>query len=143
MDGLIQLRKADVSFNYNGPRYDLTKYVDGVTIEDPETKHLTRGGSGKNKKGLSYGEGTKDPKKITIDFVGFPVAYLKLIRQIWEKEDRIDVSCIDRKTGDSRVFKEALVVNNIRQLTMKDGVEEANFQLLLETFDIDEDLADD
>ena len=136
------LTNCDFGFSYNGKNYDFTKEVDSVVIEDPQFKKLTRGGSGKSKTGLAYSEGAKEAKKITITLCGLPSSYLKLLKSLFESEERIDSYCVDRKSGITRNFNNSLISQEPRQLAIQEGAESLNVILILETFDIVEEFGD-
>ncbi|WP_424244947.1 hypothetical protein Dip510_000054 [Elusimicrobium posterum] len=135
---ILQLRKCDLGFTYNGQSYDFTNEVDSVTIDDPQATHLTRGGSARNTKGLIYTEGAKSPKVVTVTLVNIDAAYSKLFKTIREEEDRLEIYCIDRKTGSKRIFKDCILQKDPLQLSMSEGAEELNISLVFETFKIDE-----
>lgn len=136
------LTNSDFGFSYNGKNYDFTKEVDSVVIEDPQMKKLTRGGSGKSKVGLPYSEGMKEARKVTITLCGIPSSYLKLLKSLYESEERIDSYCIDRKTGITRSFNNSLISQEPRQLAIQEGAEALNVLLIIETFDIVEEFGD-
>lgn len=136
------LTNCDFGSSYNGTNYDFTKEVDSVVIEDPQMKKLTRGGSGKSKTGIAYSEGMKDARKVTITLVGLPASYLKLLKSLFESEERIDSYCVDRKTGITRSFNNSLISQEPKQLAIQEGAESLNILLILETFDIVEEFGD-
>ena len=134
---LLQLRKCDFGIIYNEVKYDFTEYVDGVTIEDTESKHLVRGRTGVSKKGLIYSESLHTPKRISVSLVGLRKDFFPVFRKIYAEEDRVEVYCIDRKTGNNRVFKDAVLTQEPEQLTMTDGAEEMNLTLVFESFAVE------
>lgn len=81
---------CDFYFSRNGADYDVTAAVDSATFEDPERKHLTRGSSGQNKTGLIYTEGIKDPKTLTVAFIGLSQEMAAMLADMYKEEERTD-----------------------------------------------------
>lgn len=129
---------CDFYFSRNGEDYDLTVAVDSATFEDPERKHLTRGSSGQNTTGLIYTEGIKDPKTLTVVFVGLSQEYAAMLSDMYTKEERTDFKVVDRKTGQMRAYKEAIVSQQPRQGTMAGGAEELNIQVIFECYKVED-----
>lgn len=129
---------CDFYFSRNGEDYDLTAAVDSATFEDPERKHLTRGSSGQNTTGLIYTEGIKDPKTLTVVFVGLSQEYAAMLSDMYAEEERTDFKVVDRKTGQMRAYKEAIVSQQPRQGTMSDGAEERNIQVIFECYKVED-----
>ncbi len=129
---------CDVYFSRNGEDYDVTAAVDSMTFEDPQRKHLTRGSSGRNTTGLVYSEGTKDPKTLTVVFVGLSAEFAQMFADMYEKEERTDFKIVDRKTGQFRSYKEAIISQRPVQASMQDGVEEQNVQVILEAYRVED-----
>ena len=129
---------CDFYFSRNGADYDVTAAVDSATFEDPERKHLTRGSSGRNKDGLIYTEGIKDPKTITLVLVGLSQEMAAMLSDMYEQEERTDFKIVDRKTGRMRSFKQALISQRPMQGTMSDGAEEQNVQVVLESYQVED-----
>lgn len=125
---------CDFYFSRNGEDYDLTAVVDSAAFEDPERKHLTRGSSGQNTKGLIYTEGIKDPKSLTVVFIGLSVEFASMLSDMYAAEERTDFKIIDRKTGQMRAFKDAIVSQKPVQASMSEGAEEQNVQVIFECF---------
>ena len=129
---------CDFYFSRNGEDYDLTAAVDSAAFEDPERKHLTRGSSGQNSTGLIYTEGIKDPKTLTVVFIGLSAEYAALLADMYKEEERTDFKIIDRKTGQMRSFKDAIVSQKPAQATMSEGAEEQNVQVVFECFTVED-----
>ena len=129
---------CDFYFSRNGADYELTAAVDSLTFEDPERKHLTRGSSGRNGTGLIYTEGIKDPKSLTVVFVGLSAEYAAMLRDMYEQEERTGFKILDRKTGQMRVYKEAIVSQPPMQASMQDGAEEQTVQVIFETYQVED-----
>lgn len=135
----LQSRKCDFGYTYNGQSYDFTDQVDSVTVESPEKKHLTRGANGRNTRGLIYTEGRKDPMRVTVVFVGLHKAHANLFKEMYDEDERVEAYCIDRKTGQKRIFKECIISEKPIQTTMSEGAEELNVQVIFETYNVKED----
>lgn len=132
---ILQLRKCDLGLSINGVKYDFTPYVSGVTLEQTQAKHLTRGATGQHKKGFVYTEGLKDPNKIAIVLTGLPAYFFPLLRRHYQEETRMDCYVIDRKTGQARYYKNAIITQEPAQLTMGEGTEELDITLNLEAYE--------
>ena len=129
---------CDFYFSRNGADYDVTAAVDSATFEDPERKHLTRGSSGQNKTGLIYTEAIKDPKTLTVAFIGISQEMAAMLADMYEQEERTDFKIIDRKTGQMRSFKEAIISQRPLQGTMSDGAEEQTVQVIFESYQVED-----
>lgn len=127
---------CDFYFSRNGVDYNTTNYVDSNTFEDNERKHLTRGASGANTSGLVYTEGIKDPKTLTTIFIGISQEMAGMLSDMYDKEERTDIKIVDRKTGQMRTFKDAIVSQKPTQGTMGDGAEEQNVTVIFECFEV-------
>lgn len=128
---------CDFYFSRNGADYDVTAAVDSATFGDPERKHLTRGSSGQNQTGLIYTEGIKDPKTLTVSFIGLSEEMAALLADMYEQEERTDFKIVDRKTGRRRSFKQALISQRPLQSTMSDGAEEQTVQVIFESYQVE------
>jgi hypothetical protein len=135
---VLQIRKCDFIFGYNGVDYNLTAETDAWSIEDPQAKHLTRGSSTTNKRGIIITEGTKDPRVITITLIAPAAEYLKMFKEIYNDEERVDFSIIDRVNGSKRTLKEAIIQKEPMQATMGEGADELNISLVIETYQIED-----
>lgn len=129
---------CDFNFSRNGVDYDITAAVDSSTFEDPERKHLTRGSAGTNTRGLIYTEGIKDPKTLTVVLIGLSQEMAALLVDMYELEERTDIKIIDRKTGQMRAYKDAIVSQKPMQGTMADGAEEQNVQVIFEAYKVED-----
>lgn len=128
---------CDFSFTYNDVVYTFT-HVENMTIEDPERTRITRGSNAGNKVGIEYKEGIKEAKTITLTVLGMSAAEHNLLKQIYNARDRVEVSCISRSDGSSKVGKNAILSQSPKQLTMDDSPESMNIALMFESFDVEE-----
>lgn len=126
--------ECDFGFKYNGVTYNF-EHVDGLQIEDPESTKLTRGANAANKTGLVYKEGLKEPKRWTVNVLSTSLEIKTLLDDIYSSQARLDVFCISRVDGSSKIAKEAIMCQPPRQLQVDDSPESLNMALIFETFD--------
>ena len=136
---IFRLDNCDFGFSYNGQNYDF-EHCDGMTIEDSQAHSLTRGLNAKNKVGIMIAEGLSEPDKITIPIMNVSSSVIGLLNKIRSDQERIDAYVIDRKTGDSRFIKSAIISKRVRQLVISEGRDDLNIELCLESFDVDDKL---
>ena len=134
-----KIDNCDFGFTYGGQNYDF-EHCDGMTIEDPRSSHLTRGMNSKNKTGIIIEEGSDQPDTITIPALNMPVAVLELLNRIHANRERIEAYCVDRKTGDLRAIKNAILQKKPRQLDISEGRDSLIVNLIIESFDVDDKL---
>lgn len=133
----FKIYDSDFGIKYNGVNYDFDN-VDSITIEDPENNKLTRGANASNKTGLVYRDGLKEPKKWTVTILGMSGALKGVLDGAFESRDRLDVYCISRVDGSSKMAKNAVLCQQPQQLSIAEGPESMNVQLIFETFDSSE-----
>lgn len=133
----LKLYNCDFGVTYNGVNYDFT-HVDSLVIEDPERTRLVRGANAGNKLGLVYKEGLKEAKTVTVTLVDVPKEIHELLKTIFAEEARVDVYCVDRTTGSSKIGKNAVLSQEPKQLSLDDTAESMSVALIFETFDITE-----
>ncbi len=133
----FKLYNCDIGIKIGGVPYDFEDVAE-VQIEDPERNKLTRGSNAKNKLGLSYKEGVKDPKRWTIPILNMSVELKAVLDSAFEAQTRMDVYVIDRTTGSSKMAKEAILCNKPQQLALTDSPDSMNVSLEFETFDSNE-----
>ena len=131
---IFKIYESDFGIKLNGQNYDFD-HVDSLTIEDPETTNITRGANASNKIGLVYKQGIKDPKKWTVTIKGMSIALKDVLDAAYENADRMDVYCISRKDGSSKMGRNAVLSTQPQQLTIDDSAESMNVTLIFETFD--------
>ncbi len=137
----FKIYNCDFGIKMNGVNYDFPEVAE-VTIEDPEKNKLTRGANAGNKTGLVYKEGMKDPKKWTIPILNMSVELKGALDSAFDDQERMDVYCVDRDTGSSKMARNAILCNRPQQLTLNDSPEMLNVSLEFETFDSSEVLKD-
>lgn len=134
---IFKLYNCDLGIKINGVGYDF-EHVQSVTIEDPEKNKLTRGANASNLTGLSYKEGLKDPKRWTIPIIKMSAELKGVLDVAFADQSRVDVYCISRDDGSSKMAKNAILCNKPQQLTLDDSAESMNVSLEFETFDSSE-----
>lgn len=131
---IFKIYNCDFGFKLNSTQYDF-EHVASLTIEDPERNRLTRGSNAKNKIGLSYKDGLKDPKKWTIPLLNMSADLKSVLDIAYDEVTRIDVYCIDRTDGSKKMAGNAVLSNRAQQLTINDSAESMEVSLEFETFD--------
>ncbi len=134
---VFKIYNCDFGIKAGGVNYDFPDVAE-LQIEDPEKNKLTRGANGKNVEGLAYREGTKEPKKWTIPILNMSAELKGLMDSFYKDQTRLDVYCIDRATGSSKMAKRAILCNIPQQLTLNDSPDSMNVSLEFETFDSSE-----
>ncbi len=134
---VFKLYECDLSITYKGITYKFT-HVDSMQIEDPERTRLVRGANAGDKSGLSYKEGLKDAKTITVNVLDIPMDMHNLLKSIYDAADRVDVNCISRKDGSAKLAKNAVLSQSPKQLTLDDSAESLNVALAFESYDVSE-----
>lgn len=134
---IFKMYDCDFGIKYNGVSYDFTE-VSNLTIEDPENTRLVRGANASNKVGLSYREGLKEAKKITVVIMNMPIELKEVLDTIFKDQARIDVYCISRGDGSSKMAKNAVLCQMPQQLSLDDTPDSLNVSLAFESFDLSE-----
>lgn len=130
----FKIYDCDFGIKFNGVNYDFT-HVDSLTIEDPENTKLVRGTNAGNKIGLSFKEGLKEPKKWTIPILGMSAALKAVLDDVYNGQARVDLYCIARSDGSSKMAKNAVLCNAPQQLSISEGPESMNVSLMFMSFD--------
>lgn len=133
----FKLYDCDVGIKIDGVNYSFD-HVAELQIEDPEFNRLTRGANAGNKTGLVYKEGTKEPKRWTIPILGMSVELKDVLDGCFKEQTRLDVFCVSRSDGSSKMAKNAILCQAPQQLTLDESPESMNVQLIFETFDSSE-----
>lgn len=134
---VFKLYECDLSFTYKAVTYKFT-HVDSMQIEDPERTRLVRGANAGDNTGLSYKEGLKDAKTITVNVLDIPMDMHNLLNTIYDAGDRVDVNCISRKDGSAKLAKNSVLSQRPKQLTLDDSAESLNVALAFESYDVTE-----
>jgi len=134
---IFKMYDCDFSVSIRGQTYTFTE-VENLTLDDPESTKLIRGSNAGNKTGLVYKEGLKEAKKITLTVIGMPAELHALLKDVYNKRERLDCNCISRIDGSSKIAKNAILSQSPKQLNMDDGADSMNTALLFESFDVEE-----
>jgi hypothetical protein len=133
----FKIYNCDFGIKLNGTNYEFT-HVAELQIEDPERNKLTRGANAGDKVGLAYKEGVAEPKRWTIPILGMSADLKEVLDGAFVNQDRVDVYCIDRTDGSSKMAKNAILSNKPQQLAIAEGAESMNVSLEFETYDSSE-----
>lgn len=131
---IFKLYDCDIGIVYNGQQYDFPE-VNEVTIDDPEFTRLTRGSNARNKIGITYKEGIREPKRWTMPIMDMPIELKAVLDDAYNKRARLDVYCISRADGSSKKATNAVLCQAPQQLTLDDSPDSMAVQLIFETFD--------
>ena len=134
---IFKIYDCDICVKINGVSYDFT-HVQSVTIEDPENTRLTRGANASNKLGIAYKEGIKDPSKVTIPIIEMSLELKEVLDAAYIAKTRMDVYCISRSDGSSKMAKNAVLCQKPQQLTLDESPESMNVSLSWDSFDMSE-----
>ena len=134
---IFKIYDCDFGIKYNGQSYDFT-HIQSLVIEDPENTKLIRGANGGNKLGLIYKEGIKEPKKITAVIIGMDSSLKAVLDQAYTNKDRLDVFCISRVDGSSKMAQDAVLSMQPQQVNIDEGPESMNVSLVFSSFNLTE-----
>lgn len=134
---IFKIYDCDFGIKLNGTSYDFD-HVAELQIEDPERNKLTRGSNAKNKIGLTYKEGLKEPKRWTIPILEMSAELKGVLDSAFENQTRVEVYCISRADGSSKMARNAILSNRPQQLAIDETAESMNVSLEFETFDSSE-----
>ena len=134
---IFKLYDCDVGIKVGGVDYSF-EHVNSVQIEDPQMTRLTRGANASNKEGLVYTEGIKEPKKITCTIMNMSAALKEVLDGCFENKTRVDVYCISRESGSSKMARRAVLSQMPQQLNVDESAESMNVALAFESFDLSE-----
>lgn len=134
---IFKLYDCDIGIKVSGVSYDF-EHVAEVQIEDPERNRLTRGSNAKNKVGLTYKDGLKDPKRVTVPIMNMSAELKAVLDDCFDKQTRIEFYCISRSDGSSKMAKSAVLSNKPQQLTLDETAESMNVSIEIESFDLTE-----
>lgn len=132
---IFKLYDCDIGIKVNGVNYAF-QHVQSLTIEDPEFTRLTRGANAGNKEGLIYKEGIKEPKRLTIPILNMSMELKAVLDAAYEATSRVDVYCVSRSDGSSKMAKNAVLCQQPQQLALDDTPDSMNVSLTFETFDL-------
>lgn len=134
---IFKIYNSDFGIKLGGVNYNFT-HVQNMTIEDPENTKLVRGANGGDKLGLVYKEGIKEPKKVTVTIIGMSLELKAALDGAYNDKVRLDVWCIDRSDGSSKMAKNAILSTQPQQLTIDENSDSMNVALIFESYDMSE-----
>lgn len=134
---IFKIYNCDFGVKLNGVSYDF-EHVAQLNIEDNERNQLTRGANAKNKIGLAYKDGLKEPKKWTLPILNMSAALKGVLDAAFADQTRLEVYAIDRTDGSSKMAKNAILCNKPQQLTLDESAESMEVSLEFVTFDSSE-----
>lgn len=134
---IFKIYNCDFGIKVNGVPYDF-EHVAELSIDDPERNRLTRGSNAKTAIGLSYKDGLKDPKKWTIPLMNMSANLKDVLDSAYTLQTRVDVYCIDRTDGSTKMGKNAVLSNKPQQLKIDESAESMQVSLEFEMFDSSE-----
>lgn len=134
---IFKMYDCDFGIKVNGVTYDF-EHVQDLQIEDPENTRLVRGSNAANKLGLVYKEGIKDPKRVTVTIMNMSQALKLVLDSAYEDKTRLEVFCVDRNDGSSKIARNAILSQQPQQLTVDESPESMNVGLVFESFDLSE-----
>lgn len=134
---IFKIYDCDFGVTIRGVNYDFD-HIDSVTIENTETTTLTRGANAKNKSGIVYKTGSKDPKVVTAEVLDIPFDLHNLLKEVHANEERLDFYCISRSDGSSKIAKNAVLSQEPVQMAIDETAESMNLTLIFHAYDIEE-----
>lgn len=133
----FKIYDCDFGIKVGGVNYEFD-HVAELQVESSVRNRLTRGANAKNKVGLVYKDGLKDPDKWTLPILAMTPAIKAVLDSAYENQTRLDVYAIARSDGSSKMAKQAIMSNKPQQLTVDESAESLNVSLEFETFDSSE-----
>lgn len=134
---IFKIYDSDFGIKLEGVSYDFT-HVNSIEIEDPEFQRITRGSNAGNKVGLSYKEGTNQPKQIRVTIMDMSAELKAVLDSAFADGTRMDVYCISRADGSSKMAKNSVICQQPQQIAVNESAESMNVILIFESFDLSE-----
>jgi len=134
---IFKIQNCEFGIKRDGTQYIFDDVAE-LTIEDNRKNRLTRGSNGSNKVGIVYQEGTREPVKWTLPILNMSAALKDVLDEVFASQERIEVYCIDKGDGSSKMAKQAILCNKPQQLSLNDTPDSMNVSLEFETFDSSE-----
>jgi hypothetical protein len=135
---IFKIYNCDFGIKVNSLNYEF-EHVASLEVEDPERNRLTRGANAKNKIGLVYKDGLKEPKRWTLPILNMSSALKAVLDSAFEDQTRLEVYAIDRSGTGKKMARSAILSNRPQQLSLDETAESMNVSLEFETFDSVED----
>lgn len=139
---MLHIWECDGGFSYKGINYKF-KDLDSVAFTYNLKKHLIRGANATNKMGIVSQEGGKTPDTAEFNVIDCSKEIYKLMRTIFENNERIDAFFINRKTGEYIIFKNSIIRDMPRQTSVAEDDTSHSFMFAVESFDVKEKVNDE
>lgn len=133
----FKMYNCEFGIKVDGQQYIFDDVAE-LTIEDPRKNKLTRGANAGNKVGLVYQEGSREPVRWTLPILNMSSELKSVLDDVFKNQKRVDVYCIDKDDGSSKMAKQAILCNAPQQLALNDTPDSMNVSLEFETFDSSE-----
>ena len=137
---MFQLSNIEAGITIGAVKYDFSANFTSTNAEQSQMNHLTRGGSGKSKVGLIYTEGNASPDVATTVLSGADASVLIALQNAFKNRTRIDLYIIDPVSNWKRFYKNAVIQKMPRQLAIAEGADSMNIEVIVESFDVDEEV---
>ena len=134
---IFKIYDCDFGIKVGGESYDF-EHVAQLVIDDPTRNALTRGANAKDKIGLAYKTGLKEPTTWTIPIMAMSSGLKEVLENAFNTQERLDVYCIARSDGSSKWARSAVLANRPQQLTLDESAESMEVSLEFITFDSSE-----
>lgn len=135
----FKLYDCDVGIKIDGVSYDFD-HVNSIEIEDPEMTNLTRGANGKNDEGIVFKEGVREPKVWTVPIMQMSIELKGVLDAAYAAQTRMDVYCVSRSDGSSKMLKKAILKQKPQQLNVDESADSLAVQLMFAGYKSEEAL---
>lgn len=135
---MYKLLDCDIILSLGNQDY-VFEDVDTITVEDPRTKTLVRGMNGKNKVGFITSQNGDQPVVLTMSLRGIDQDTARILKDVYENDNRFTFSIIKSSNGDSCIAKNCILNQKPIQRTISDDSETYAVDIVINTFDYNED----
>ena len=134
---MFKIYDCDFGVKIGSSSYEFPDVAE-LQIEDPKRNRVTRGANAKNKVGLVYRDGLKDPTRWTIPILNMTAELKGALDDAFETAARLDVYVVSRSNGSSKWLRSAVLSNRPQQLVLDETAESLNVSLEFEGFESEE-----
>lgn len=134
---IFKLYDCDCGVKINGVSYDF-EHVENVSSEDPRFTKLTRGANAKNKTGIAFTEGIKEPDRVSFTVIGLDAPLKAVLDSVHALKTRVEVYAVNRLDGSSKIWRQAVLSQKPQQLMIDESPDSMNVVLAFESFDMEE-----
>jgi hypothetical protein len=131
----IRIYDSVLTITIGETAYEVPHY-NSVEIESPERVRKVRGANAGDKIGITYKEGLTEATTITVTIVDCPAELHTALAQGFEDATPMKVECISESDSSQVVASDCVLSRAPHQLSIADGAESMNLELLFETFDV-------